>query len=329
MSKRGDDFRNFHATEQQGGLALVAALRQFLAGESWSAVRRLIENCHVQINGNLCRDEGRRLQQGDVVKVWKEPRGVPATAEDIKILFQDAHLIVVDKPAGVTTQRHAEEQQWSSRRRQRQSTIDEMILQILHRRRGRQARSAKPARPPRVRLVHRLDRDTSGVMVLALGADAERRLVQMFRKHQIHRAYHALAQGRVETQTMSSNLVRDRGDGRRGSTKLPNCGKRAVTHVRPLQFLDGYTLIECRLETGRTHQIRIHLAEAGHPLCGEKVYNKLLFGKPVVDRSGAQRQALHAAELGFRHPITGQEMMFKTPLPPDMEKLLAALGGRA
>ena len=102
-------------------------------------------------------------------------------------------------------------------------------------------------------------------------------------------------------------------------------GKRAVTHVRPLEYLGGYTLVECRLETGRTHQIRIQLAEAGHPLCGEKVYNKPLFGKPIADDSGAQRQALHAAELGFPHPITGQPLHFTMPLPADFQQLLARL----
>ena len=326
------NFKNYHVAPEHAGLALIAALRQFLPGQPWSAVRRLVENRHVQINGNLCLDEGRKLQPGDVVKVWDEPRNAPPDPDDIKILFQDAHLIVVEKPAGVTTERHAEEQHWPARRKQRQPTIDEMVARILQRRqaarlRAGQPRGGRPARPPRVRLVHRLDRDTSGIMVLATSADAERALVQMFRKHDIHRLYHAIAQGRVEAGTLESSLVRDRGDRRRGSTKLPQVGKRAVTHVRPLEHLDGYTLVECRLETGRTHQIRIHLAEAGHPLCGEKVYNKPLFGKPIVDRSGAQRQALHAAELGFRHPITGEELMFKTPLPADMERLLVKLRG--
>ncbi len=320
-------FKYYHVTEPHVGLALVAALRQFLPGETWSAVRRLVENRHVQINGNLCLDEGRKLQQGDVVKVWDEPRSAPPDAKDIKILFQDQHLIVVEKPAGVTTQRHAEERHWSARRRQLQPTIDEMVVQILRRRHARKERGGKPARPPRVRLVHRLDRDTSGVMVLAVSAEAERLLVQMFRRHDIHRVYHAIAQGRVEAGTLESCLVRDRGDRRRGSTKLPKVGKRAVTHVRPLEYLDGYTLVECRLETGRTHQIRIHLAEAGHPLCGEKVYNKPLLGKPIVDSSGAQRQALHAAELGLKHPVTGQDLMFKTPLPADLGRLLVKLRG--
>jgi 23S rRNA pseudouridine1911/1915/1917 synthase len=327
MNKPAQGFRNFHIAKQQVGLALLAALRQFLPGLPWSAIRRMVENRHVQINGNLCLDEGRKLQPGDVVKVWDEPRSAPPEPEDIKILFQDAHLIVVEKPAGVTTQRHAEERQWPARRKQRQPTIDELVARILLRRNARQRRGGKPLRPPRVRLVHRLDRDTSGVMVLAVGTEAERLLVQMFRKHDIHRVYQAIAHGRVEARTLESSLVRDRGDRRRGSTSLPKVGKRAVTHVRPLEFLDGYTLVECRLETGRTHQIRIHLAEAGHPLCGEKVYNKPLFGKPIVDHSGAQRQALHAAELAFKHPITGQKLSFTTPLPADMGRLLVKLRG--
>jgi 23S rRNA pseudouridine1911/1915/1917 synthase len=321
------DFINYHVAPEHSGLALVAALRKLRPDEPWSAVRRLVENRHVQINGNLCLDEGRKLQPGDVVKVWDEPRNAPPEADDIKILFQDAHLIVVEKPAGVTTERHAEEQQWSNRRKQRQPTIDELVAKILLRRHAKQKRSGKPARPPRVRLVHRLDRDTSGVMVLAVSVEAERLLVRMFGRHAIHRAYHAIAQGRVEEQTFQSYLVRDRGDRRRGSTTLPKVGQRAVTHVRPLEYLDGYTLVECRLETGRTHQIRIHMAEAGHPLCGEKVYNQPLFKKRVADHSGAQRQALHAAELGFTHPITGQELMFKTPMPEDMARLLVKLRG--
>jgi 23S rRNA pseudouridine1911/1915/1917 synthase len=262
------------------------------------------------------------------VKVWDEPRDAQPSDDAVKILYQDAHLIVVDKPAGITTERHAEERHWPAHRKQRQPTIDEIVARILQRqRRGKSPPSpgGRGGRSSRVRLVHRLDRDTSGVMVLALSADAERLLVQMFRRHELRRVYQVVAIGRVEEQTIESLLARDRGDRRRGSTTLPAAGKRAVTHVRPLEYLDGYTLVECRLETGRTHQIRIHLAEAGYPLCGEKVYNKPLFKKPIADRSGAQRQALHAAILAFKHPITGQELSFTTPMPADMAQLLTKL----
>lgn len=166
-------------------------------------------------------------------------------------------------------------------------------------------------------------------MVFARTRPAEHHLSQQFRRHTTHRVYLAIAQGRVKAQTIVSNLVRDRGDGRRGSTTQPNLGKRAVTHVKPVEQLGDYTLVECRLETGRTHQIRIHLAEAGHPLCGEKVYRQPPGSEALPDRSGAPRIALHAAELGFEHPTTGDQMRFKMPLPPDLASFLARLRSEA
>jgi 23S rRNA pseudouridine1911/1915/1917 synthase len=317
-------FENYPVGTEQAGLALVAALRRFRPEEPWSAARRLIENRHVQVNGNLCLDEGRRLQEGDVVKVWGEPRQAPPKPEDVKIVYQDQHVVVVEKPAGVTTVRHPEERFWPKRRKQLQPTLDEIVARILAKKHAGKRRG-KQVRPPRVRLVHRLDRDTSGVMVLALSVEAERRLVQAFRKHDMHRVYHALCIGQVRDQTFESFLVRDRGDRRRGSTTFPDTGKRAVTHVRALEQLDGYTLVECRLETGRTHQIRIQLSEAGHPVCGEKVYNKPFRGRMVPDHSDAQRQMLHAAELGFQHPITGEPLRFQMAMPSDMQRLLQRL----
>ena len=135
----------------------------------------------------------------------------------------------------------------------------------------------------------------------------------------------AIVEGAVTARTIESRLVRDRGDGRRGSTNLPDVGKTAVTHVRPLERLGDYTLIECELETGRTHQIRIHLAENGHPLCGDKVYRQPLFRAAKPDRSGAPRLALCAVELGFVHPITGETMHFEMPLSPDLAELVDRL----
>jgi 23S rRNA pseudouridine1911/1915/1917 synthase len=162
-------------------------------------------------------------------------------------------------------------------------------------------------------------------MVFARTAQAEKHLGQQFRLHSIRRRYLAVVRGAVATQTIESRLVRDRGDGRRGSTPLPNAGKTAITHVRPVERLGDYTLIECRLETGRTHQIRIHLAENGHPLCGEKVYNQPLFRPAEPDRSGAPRLALCAVELGFVHPITGEAMHFEMPLSADLAEFVARL----
>src|SRR5207249_6664616 len=127
---------------------------------------------------------------------------------------------------------------------------------------------------------------------------------------------------------IESHLVRDRGDGRRGSTTEAGAGQRAVTHVRIAEDLGDFTLVECRLETGRTHQVRIHLGEQGTPLCGERVYDRPLHGKPLPDRSGATRLTLHAAQLGFDHPATGKRMVWTSALPKDLKILLTRLRKR-
>jgi 23S rRNA pseudouridine1911/1915/1917 synthase len=237
--------------------------------------------------------------------------------------------------------RHPEERTWPKRRRQLQPTLDEILPRIIQKkerapakfsRGGKRPKSpsstAKPNPQRRLRPVHRIDRETSGLMVFARTVDAERLLGIQFRKHELHRVYLAVAMGSVREQSFESNLIEDRGDGRRGSTKNPKLGKHAVTHVRPLEKLEGYTVVECRLETGRTHQIRIHLSESGHPLCGDKVYRGPFPGKPIADESGAPRVALHAAELGFEHPITGEPMRFVMPLPADLSVLIDRLRGK-
>lgn len=336
------DSQVFRVEPQQVNLTIAAALRHWLPNKSWSDVRKLLSGRHVTVSGNLCLDEGRRLKEEEVVKLLAHPAAAPPREDDVRIRYIDAHLVVVEKPAGMTTLRHPEERSWPTRRRQLQPTLDEMLPRVIERDerkkqqrgapagRGHQRRAA-PRRPvrkgplPRLRAVHRIDRETSGLMVFARTVDAERLLGTQFREHSLHRLYLAVALGNVTPQTFESSLIPDRGDGRRGSTKNPKLGKRAVTHVKPVERLDGYTVVECRLETGRTHQIRIHLSEAGHPLCGDKVYRGRFPGKPIPDDSGAPRLALHATELGFEHPITGELLRFVMPLPPDLSIFLTRL----
>src|SRR5262249_17580519 len=179
----------------------------------------------------------------------------------------------------------------------------------------------------RLRIVHRLDKETSGLAVFARTAEAERNLGRQFKAHTVIRRYLAIVPGTVTSQRVESFLLRDRGDGRRGRATAKDGGKRAVTHVDVVQHLPGYTLLSCRLETGRTHQIRIHLAELGHPVCGDKVYVHRRDGTLFEDRSGAPRLCLHAAELGFTHPVTEEELSWTMPLPADMAGLLARLRG--
>ncbi len=342
----------FRVQARQVNHTIGAALREWLPGKSWSEVKRLLSRRHVTVSGNLCLDEGRRLKEDEVVKLLVHPAASPPKQEDIRIRFLDAHLVVVEKPAGMTTLRHPEERSWPQRRKQLQPTLDELLPHVIKKRelaglrdksahggrkhsdrpgqtRSKQKRPlVQPGPPRRLRPVHRIDRETSGLMIFARTVEAERLLGLQFRDHSLHRVYLAIALGAVNEQSFESNLVDDRGDGRRGSTKNPKLGKWAVTHVKPVERLKGYTVVECRLETGRTHQIRIHLSEAGHPLCGDKVYRGPFPGKPTTDESGAPRLALHAAEIGFIHPITGEELRFAMPLPADLTALLERLRGK-
>jgi 23S rRNA pseudouridine1911/1915/1917 synthase len=235
------------------------------------------------------------------------------------IRYADKHLVIVDKPAGLTTMRHAEEAAEFGPRGRRflPPTLADVLPSLLAQRR--------PNERTKVRAVHRLDKDTSGLVVFARTIEAERHLGRQFRAHTIERVYQGIVRGRAKTARIESWLERDRGDGRRGSSAIPGQGQRAVTHVRVLEELGDYTLVECRLETGRTHQVRIHLGEAGTPLCGERIYDRPLHGKPLPDGSGMKRVALHAALLGFEHPATGERMRWTSNLPKDMANLIQRL----
>jgi len=322
----------YHVAAADRGQTLAAFLRKRLAGASWSHVQKLVRSRHVLVHGNVVTDVARRLKEGEVVKVLEAAATPLPRADDVRIVHLDDAVVVVDKPTGLTTTRHHEERDWPARRRQLQPTLEELVPDAigrhLHQRFGRVAGRSEPKRRriPPVRAVHRIDRETSGLVVFARTVPASRILAEQFRLHTTHRRYLAIVTGRVKSRTIRSRLVRDRGDGRRGSTDA-DAGKEAVTHVAPLEhFGDAFTLVECRLETGRTHQIRIHMAEAGHPVCGERVYGP---GSPAAaDGPAAPRVMLHAAELGFVHPVTGEDLRFDSPLPADMRRLIAALRKR-
>ena len=349
--------RTFHIRPVLDSQSLASALKRLLPQQSWGEVKRLIKKRHVHVNGNLSVDEGRRLKTGDVVKVFEHPRAAPPTEQDVRVRFMDEHLVVIEKPAGVTTLRHAEERDWPTRRKDRMPTLEEMLQRVvaapfaaapravsqdapskqrkhpLARGRPPDARAKRSPPPhlraPQVRPVHRLDRDTSGLMIFALSPQAEQALVRLFKGHEIDRRYLAVVHGHPVERTIETYLVRDRGDGLRGSSPVgkdaPDA-QRAVTHIKPVERVGDYTVIECRLETGRTHQIRIHLAEIGHALCGEKTYTRTApTSHPMPDRSGAPRQALHSAELSFTHPMTTRPMQFRSPLPPDLSDWLDRL----
>lgn len=304
---------------EQAGSTVTAVLRQLLPDRSWSQVRRLIETRRTQVNGELCLDPARRLKAGESLEVLPYPAPQPKQDKAVVLRHLDEHVGVVEKPAGMSTVRHPAERAWSERRKVLSPTLEDLVPKLIAAREGRTRKGPLP----RLRIVHRLDKETSGLIVFARTVAAERGLGMQFRRHTVIRRYFAVVEGRFESQTIRSRLVRDRGDGRRGSTTVPGLGKEALTHVEVVERLPGCTLVSCRLETGRTHQIRIHLAELGHPVCGEKVYNRLPGGPPEQDASGAPRLALHAFELGFVHPVTDRPVYWTMPLPPDLDAFLA------
>jgi 23S rRNA pseudouridine1911/1915/1917 synthase len=280
---------------------LDRALRE-LAGGSWNEVRRAIETGKVAVDEATVIDSGAIVAAGARIRVRMAAPRPRATAAADLVVFADAHVVVVRKPAGVSTVPYDENER---------DTLVDRVRDALALRDGRRA-------PPGI--VHRLDKETSGLVMFARNVAAKRHLKQQLRVHSVTRRYLAIAAGTVTAQTMRSRLVKDRGDGKRGSTKNPKLGREAVTRVRPLEPFAAATLIECTLETGRTHQVRIHLAEAGHPLYGERIYLR-----HDMRPSPAPRLMLHAAVLGFVHPATEQPLLFEEPLPADMQRVLERL----
>jgi 23S rRNA pseudouridine1911/1915/1917 synthase len=327
----------FTISSAEAGQTLAAVLR-VRAGEgsplSWTQARQLIDSRRVQVNGTVCVDDARRLSAGETVSVLTAAMKPPPEAGALVVRLLDDHLVIVEKPAGILSVRNPEEAGWDERRKGRDPTLDELLQKRLPR-----PRSKVVAADWRVRPVHRLDRDTSGLTLYALSAVAEAKLIGLFARHEIERAYRAVVAGNLRAPvTYESYLVRDRGDGMRGTSRLgkddPDA-QRAVTHVRPVEHVrNDYTVVDCRLETGRTHQIRIHLSEAGHPLCGDPKYRG---GTPkwkeprrllIEDHSGAPRQVLHSQRVEFVHPITGKALAFDAPWPADLAKWWAELRGK-
>jgi 23S rRNA pseudouridine1911/1915/1917 synthase len=311
----------FLISAEEAEATLAAVLRGRLPGQSWSQVRQLVAARRVMLNGELILDPARRVHEGETVEVLSQSAPRPRQPDAVVIRHLDEHLVVVEKPAGMNTVRHPGERQWKQRRKLLAPTLEDVVPPLIVAREGR----ARKGPPPRLRAVHRIDKETSGLVVFARTVAAERGLGEQFKAHTVTRRYLTVVPGHVSSQRIASRFVRDRGDGRRGSTAVEGLGKEAVTHVEVVERLPGYTLLSCRLQTGRTHQIRIHLAELGHPVCGEKVYNRPPGGEPLPDASGAPRLGLHAAELGFRHPLTRAELHWEMPLPRDLQEFLTRL----
>ncbi len=326
--------RRYVIAPADAGQPLGRWLQRVLA-LSWPQVQELVQQRGIWLQGRLCIDLNHRLQRGQHVEVRvpmpKRERARPQTAvadprptrlPSTVIRHVDEHILVAEKPAGLTTMRHpGEAAEFGERgRRYLPPTFADLLPSALATYLNR--------KPGPIRAVHRLDKETSGLLVFARTVEAERHLGQQFRAHTVDRTYLALVRGKAQSGRIESSLLADRGDGRRGSGAPPGEGQLAITHVSVVEDLGDFTLVECRLETGRTHQVRIHLGEAGTPLCGERLYDRPLHGRPVPDRSGAKRVALHAATLALDHPTTGERLSWQSPLPRDLAQLLQQLRER-
>jgi 23S rRNA pseudouridine1911/1915/1917 synthase len=332
----------FALTTDDAGRTLAAALRARMPDASWSRVRELCSTGRVRVDGDEQLDAHVRMRGDETIEVDEAARKRTAGVLDPRdVLHLDEDVIVVDKRAGVMTVPFEEGDRDTLADQVRAFLLREARARVrgAGSARGEKARSAGKAHlDAEVGVVQRLDKDTTGVIVFARRHGAKRALDTQIRAHTAERRYLALVHGHAHDATYRTFLVQDRGDGLRGSWGAanfrggrkhegppPEDAKESATHVRVLEHLGTReapaSLVECRLETGRQHQIRIHLSEAGHPLVGEPVYARGFRGPPIE----APRTMLHAASLAFLHPRTGEPVRFESPLPRDVEKALGAL----
>jgi 23S rRNA pseudouridine1911/1915/1917 synthase len=308
-------------SEEDAGGRLDKALAMARPDLSRARLQALIGQGALSREGAVVDDVSAKAIAGDYLLIVPPPTPALPAAEAIPlvVLFEDAHLIVIDKPAGMTAHPAP-------------GTPDGTLVNaLLHHCGASLSGIGGVARPG---IVHRLDKDTSGVMVAAKTDAAHRGLSALFAAHDIERVYIALTRGAPAAWagTLTTRLGRSPRD-RKKMAVLRAGGREAITHYRVKSvFGSGDRVlaarVSCTLETGRTHQIRVHLASLGAPVLGDQVYGSAapaLAVRAAMEAAGLKRQALHAAVLGFRHPITGEKLRFETPPPADMIELEAAL----
>jgi 23S rRNA pseudouridine1911/1915/1917 synthase len=299
--------------EDDAGQTLGSVLRVASGKAPWRRVNKAIRDGKVTIDGQTQRDPATRMRAGMVVRFDPHAHAGRPSETRVRLLHVDGQVVVVDKPAGLLSVPWEDEQ----------DTVQHIAHALVRRQEGQR-------HLPPLRVVQRLDKETSGVLVFARTRQAERHLAALLRSHDIERRYVALCEGKVVAGTHETHLVSDRGDGRRGSFRgkdPPPHAKHSITHVTRRELFtlgsEAVSLVECTLQTGRQHQIRIHLAEAGHPIVGEPVYGKPNRHEIVA----AARPMLHAERLGFAHPAGGRLVRFEAEPPADFTSLVAKLRG--
>ncbi|MEW6415849.1 MAG: 23S rRNA pseudouridine(1911/1915/1917) synthase RluD [Pseudomonadota bacterium] len=299
------DVRRLVIPDAQGGQRLDQALAALLPEFSRNRIQNWIRARRIAVD-DAWGTTKMKVMGGESVRVEVEPDpdATPDAPEAIPldVVFEDAMLMVVDKPVGLVVHPGSGN---------RHGTL---LNALLH-------HAPQVAELPRAGIVHRLDKDTSGLLVVAKTVRAHTDLVRQLQARTVKREYLALVYGEIDRAgTVDAPLARDPFN--RTKRTVHSMGKEAITHYEPVERFPGVTLLRCRLETGRTHQIRVHMQHIGHPLVGEQVYSACR--RPHL-KLAFPRQALHAERLGLVHPVTGEPMQWECPLPADFDALLASL----
>ena len=298
------------------GWRLDRALATLIPTMSRERLKALISTGQVTNGATLTRDPSVKVKSESVYDVIiPAPRAAENEAQDIDlvIVYEDDHLLVVDKQAGLVVHPAA-------------GNFDGTLVNaLLHHCAGRLSGIGGVARPG---IVHRIDKDTSGLMVVAKTDRAHEGLAKQFMDHSITRRYHAIISGRLmrDEGTVNAPLARSTANRKKMAIVEEGRGKHAITHYKLITPLKNAALIECRLETGRTHQIRVHMSSIGHPLLGDPVYGRISQAhRETLGGLDFARQALHATVIGFVHPIDRKNLSFESKMPLDMQRLFTKL----
>jgi 23S rRNA pseudouridine1911/1915/1917 synthase len=291
-------------------MRLDQRLRELRPELSWSRIRSAIERGQVTVDDVVLRDPGQDVAPSQAISFDQDRPALPRARLDLPRLYEDEEILVVDKPAGLLTVPTHPEAKAS------EDTVLSRAQEYARRRHGRKGYAG---------MLHRLDRDTSGALAIALSRDAHRLGRELFAAHAFHRWYLALVHGVPSPPegTIDAPISNEYVSGRRRIVRSGSDGRHAVTHYRVRQAYRTAALLELQLETGRQHQIRLHLQSLGHPLVGERVYGD------DAKRARAARQMLHAWKLEFQHPLRHALVAAEAPVPADLAKLCAALSRQA
>ncbi len=298
-----------------GGQRLDKALAE-ASGLSRERVKALLGEGRVWVDGKLAASASAKPAAGTKFEI-RIPAAIPleAAAQDIPlaVVYEDEHLIVIDKPAGLVVHPAAGNYDGT------------LVNALLHHCAGQLSGIGGVARPG---IVHRIDKETSGLLVVAKTDAAHEGLARQFSEHTIERAYLAIVAGRPipVAGTVTGSIGRSNSNRKKMALVEEGRGKHAVTHYKTLENMARAALVECRLETGRTHQVRVHMTSIGHPLLGDPAYGRTPAPlRPILAELHFTRQALHAAVLGFNHPVRGDPVRFESVVPADMAALLVEL----